>query len=231
MTVFQQLVGPEGVGVWVAALLTLMVYSYLLGDNPLFRLAEHLLVAVSVGYAMIVAYHTVLVPRLFAPLAENASEHPDLILPLVLGIFLLFKTLPGAARLGNPGLGYLLGIGLGLAVGGAIAGTLLPQVQATFLPILPGEGVSLAGAIANIVIAVGTIATLLSFRAVEGVGRERARSTPGEAAPDLWGWVGRSFIMVAFGAFFGGAAVTYFSLLVGRWDFLINDWLRPMLGF
>jgi hypothetical protein len=35
----------------IAALLTLMVFSYLLGNNPLYRLVQHLFVGVSLGYA------------------------------------------------------------------------------------------------------------------------------------------------------------------------------------
>lgn len=38
------------IGWVVAAALTLMVFSYLLGNNPLYRLAQHLFVGVSIGY-------------------------------------------------------------------------------------------------------------------------------------------------------------------------------------
>lgn len=230
MEIISAVVGSKQAGVWVAALLTLMVYSYLLGDNPLFRLAEHLLVAVSVAYAALAAYHTILVPRLFSPLAADATTRLDLALPLVLGLFLLFKSLPTISRLGNPSLGYLLGIGLGLAVGGALGGTLLPQIRGTFLPLVPGEGTDPAGAVGNIVILVGTMATLLSFRFVTGLGGAVAQA-PEPARPSVWRVVGRGFLMVTLGALFGGAALTYLSLLVGRWDFLINEWLRPVLGF
>ena len=62
---FGSLVAPyaEGLGVSVAAILTLMVYSYLLGDNFLYRMAEHLFVGVAVAYAVVIAYHSVLVPK------------------------------------------------------------------------------------------------------------------------------------------------------------------------
>lgn len=224
------LIAPEQMGTWVAAILTLMVYSYLLGDNPLFRLAEHLLVASSVAYAAIVAYHTVLVPRLFAPLAAAPAGRPDLIIPLVLGLLLLFKLLPGTSRLGTPSLGYLAGIGVGLAVAGALAGTLLPQIRATFLPIVPMAPGESGQTASNLVIVAGTVTTLLSFQFVSGLGRKSAVEG-GQAGRNPVRIMGRSFMMIAFGAFFGGAVLTYLSLLIGRWDFLINEWLRPVLGF
>ncbi|HBY96672.1 MAG: hypothetical protein M5U01_11285 [Ardenticatenaceae bacterium] len=230
MDILRIVAGSQGAGTWIAALLTLTVYTYLLGDNPLFRLAEHLLVAVSVGYAALVAYHIVLVPRLFAPLSTNAAAHPDLILPLVLGLFLLFKSLPAISSLGNPSLGYLLGIGLGLAVGGTLAGTLLPQSRATFLPLFPGGATDLAGAAGNIIIVVGTIATLLLFRFVRGFGTLPSEFEPEQHTRSASRVVGRAFLMITFGALFGGATLTYLSLLIGRWDFLINGWLRPILG-
>lgn len=213
----------------VAALLTLMVYSYLVRDNPLYRLAEHLLVATSVAYAAIAAYHYVLVPRLFAPLAPNPAGRPDLIIPLVLGILLLAKALPGTARLGTPSVAYLIGVGLGLSVGGALVGTLLPQVRASFLPVLPIGGTDLSGAVNNIVLIFGTIAALLSFRLVVGSG-PGARETAADGRRDFVSTLGHWFVMIAYGAFFGGAVLTYLSLLVGRVDFLVNDVIGRLLG-
>lgn len=230
MDILSRLAAPETIGVWVAALLTLMVYSYLLGDNPLFRLAEHLLVALSVAYATLVAYHTVLVPRLLAPLAVDATARPDLLLPLALGLFLLFKSLPGISSLGNPSLGYLIGVGLGLAVGGTLVGTLLPQTRATFLPLLPGGPGDVIGAASNLTIIIGTIATLLSFRFVLALRTPSPYARSDRPDRSVWQPVGRGFLMITFGALFGGAVLTYLSLLVGRWDFLINGWLRPILG-
>ena len=58
----------HAIEVWVAFVLTLMAFSYLLGDNPIFRLAEHLFVGTAAGYAVVVAYHNILRPKLFVPL-------------------------------------------------------------------------------------------------------------------------------------------------------------------
>ena len=52
------------VGTWVAAFLTLMVLSYLFGNNPFFRLAQYLFIGVAAGYAVVLAWNQVLWPRL-----------------------------------------------------------------------------------------------------------------------------------------------------------------------
>ena len=41
-------------------ILTLLVFSYLIGDNPLFRIAIYLFIGVSSGYAASVVWHSVL---------------------------------------------------------------------------------------------------------------------------------------------------------------------------
>ena len=49
-------------------ILTLMIFSYLIGDNPLFRIAVYIFIGVSSGYAATVVWHQVLVPKLLDPL-------------------------------------------------------------------------------------------------------------------------------------------------------------------
>src|SRR5262245_26382732 len=44
---------PDVVGTWLAALLTLCIFSFLYKDNPFYKFAEHLFVGVSAGYYII----------------------------------------------------------------------------------------------------------------------------------------------------------------------------------
>lgn len=220
-------------GMTIAAILTLFVYSYLLRDNPLYKLAEHLLVATGVAYALVVAVYWVLIPKLLEPLQMEAANRPDLLIPLVLGLLLLAKAVPRGSKLGNPSTAYLIGVGLALAMGGALLGTLIPQAQATMLPIIPLGRVSLSEALSNLIVIVGTLAVLFSFfylKPQTGLGVPKLEQEP-TRAPTRWYTLGRWFMMITFGTIFGGMTLTYVSLLVGRWDFLINEWLAGLLGF
>lgn len=50
----------------VSFLLTLMVLSYLIGDNPAFRVAVYIFIGVAAGYAAAVVWHQVLDPHLLS---------------------------------------------------------------------------------------------------------------------------------------------------------------------
>ena len=58
----------EAISALIGLILTLLIFSYLIGDNPLFRLALYLFIGVASGYAAVVVWHSVLLPRLFLPL-------------------------------------------------------------------------------------------------------------------------------------------------------------------
>ena len=126
-------------GTWVAVVLTLVVFSFLLGDNVLFRLAEHIFVGIAVGYAAVIAFHSILVPRVLLPILRAAAEGDWLqliipVIPLALGLLLLTKSFRWSARfswLGSLSVALLLGVGAALAIGGAIFGTLIPQIDTT----------------------------------------------------------------------------------------------------
>ena len=59
------------VGIWVGALLTLCIFSFLYKDNPLYKFAEHLFVGVSIGYVVMQQYYNVLLPNLFERLTVD----------------------------------------------------------------------------------------------------------------------------------------------------------------
>lgn len=211
------LVHADVLGGWVAFVLTLMVFSYLLGDNPLFRLAEHLFVGVAVGYAVVVVWRTVLVPRLWAPLAADPVANWPFWVPLVLGLLLLARVRARWSWLANLPLGFLFGVGAALSIGGALLGTLYPQVQASLVSLNPAShGGQWAGVVDAAVLAVGTIGTLLYFYFTAA--RERRGLAGG--IQRLWVTVGRWTLLVAFGALFAGAMISRLSLLIARVQFL-----------
>lgn len=209
------------IGVWVGAILTLLVFSYLLGDTPLFRLAQSIFIGVAVGYATTVAIQLVLVPMLFEPLAMDPEGKSPLLVPLILGILLMTKLRPAWAPFGSISVAFLFGVGGALAIGGALSGVLVPQFTATALTLASAQG---SGAAVNgLLLVVGTIGALLSFRFVTGGDRVAGRVV--DRVAYYWGYVGRWFILIAFGAIFADTAVSRISVLIGRVYFLLHNWL------
>jgi hypothetical protein len=207
-------------GVVVGGIFTLLVFSYLLGDTPLFRFAQAVFVGVTIGYATTVAVHLVLLPYLFYPLADDLQGYVlILIWPLLGGILLLLKLRPSWGAFGNIPIGFLFGVGSALAIGGALSGALWPQLGATLVSFSPRQNADTF--VNNLILFVGTIGALLSFRFVTGGDRPAVRVL--DALARRWGYVGRWFILIAFGAIFASTAVSRISILVSRVYYLLHD--------
>ncbi|MBM3129000.1 MAG: hypothetical protein FJ009_10325 [Chloroflexi bacterium] len=206
----------DPIGVWVGAILTLLVFSYLLGDTPLFRVAQAIFVGVAIGYAISAAVYLILLPLLFDPLIINPVMNSYLVIPLILGLLLLLKLRTAWAPVGNLSIAFLFGVGSALALGGALDGTLLPQLSAIVVPL---------DSLENVLLVAGTLGALLSFRFIQPQsGRFGARVV--ETVARGWGAFGRWFVMIALGALFASVAVSRISLLVNRVYFLLHDWLQ-----
>lgn len=213
----------EAIGLLIAAVLTLMVFSYILGDNVLFKLAGHIFVGVAVGYAIVIIWYQVLAPTLTAGnLLVTAPA-------LGLCLLLIFKILPDQGALSNMlgsiALAFILGVGAALAVGGALLGTLMPQISATTaLSLNPAHyenGDSLAGALqwlSNFIMIIGTVGTFAYFtfavRASGPLGGVR------EIIVRFWAGMGRVMIIITLGALFANTVSARVALLVSRLEFL-----------
>ncbi len=217
----------EIIGIWVAALLTLAVLSYLFGSNPVFRVAEYLFVGVAAGYAAALAWNNVLWPRL-ALLLEDPGRYWYYGLFFALGLMLLTRGIKSLSVLGNLPLGVLFGTGAALALGGALTGSLIPQMQATVVSVSPahyGPGaVGLAYALDALILVVGTLAVLSAFHFTAG-GRGLL-GWLGQGLLRVLGKFGRGLIMITLGALIAGAALTFFTVLSSRLLFLLQDWGR-----
>jgi hypothetical protein len=205
----------------VAVVLTLLVLSRVAGDNPLYRFSQYLFIGVSLGLALVVVYHQVLRPALFDVLL--AANNPTLLglrlVPLVLGL-LLFTRIGGQrfSWLANIPLALLFGVGGALAVGGALVGTLGPQLLDTAARPIAAPP---AAALGTLVLALGVVLVLASFYFAAPAGRPtRARQLSVAA--------GRGLLLLSFGYFFAGALTTYMSALIERLQFIVN-WAQGII--
>ncbi len=207
----------DTIGAIVGLVITLLVFSYLIGDNPLYRVALHIFVGASVAYAVVVAWHAILRPLLLDwVLRGNVNVLLGLV-PLLLGGLLLARGVRSLSWLGNFSIALLLGVGIAVAVGGALVGTLLPQAGAAMRPLSPFSYPDdpLNGPLDGLLIVVGTVTSLMvfTFTLRRGVsGRLIALSTR----------LGRFFLFVSFGAVFAGVLIASVSVLVERLQFIIE---------
>lgn len=196
---------------------TLAVFSYLLGDNPLFRVAIAIFVGVTAAYALVVTWYNVLWPQLVIPLLSGSrSELLFALAPVGLSLLILLKAFPKWSSLGNPAMAFLVGVGAAAAIGGAVLGTLIPQANAS-INLLDVRAAGQSGMpwmiklAEGTVILVGTLSSLVYFH----FGSRRAPGEPPRRseAIEVVSWVGQLFIAIAFGVLFAGvyaAALTAF---------------------
>lgn len=213
-------------GTGLGFLLTLMVLSYLVGDNPLYRLAVHIFIGVTAGFATLMAINSVILPRLVAPIISGTREERALAtIPLLLGWLLLTKLSPRLSNLGNLPVVFLVGAGAAAAIGGAVTGTIFPQVAgsvnlfAISSPQNPDTPWGLR-LINGLIILTGTLTTLAYFQfGMWGALASRQSDS---------GWfvslkkVAQVFIAIAFGFIFTGVYSSALTALIERLAFLIE---------
>lgn len=208
----------DTIGLLIGFTLTLMIYSYIIGDNPLFRLGINILVGVSGGYAGIVVLRTVILP-VFAQLIANPASIASFLwlVPILLALLLILQRLPKFSWLGDNALALMVGVGSAVALVGAITGTLLPQTL-NF-----GDNGEL-GFIEGIIVAVLTVCTLLTFYFT---GR---KTEEGEWKRPLWlrGIVpiGQTVLMITFGFLFATIIATSLVLLTQRIDYYVTQLMQ-----
>ena len=208
--------GPDlsgTVATWFAAIATIAVWSYLVGSRRLFVLMQHLLAGLATGYLVLLAIRDVLVPRLAAPLVEHPRDHALLLPVLVLvGMLVGGSWLPRRAV--APVGAILVGGIAAFALGGAVVGTILPQIAAA-LPASSAATRDLAGGVISLAI---TSLVLIAFLH----GAPRGTMTTRAATLGRWLLVG------GIGGWLGFLVVSRLSLLVDRIAFLLGDWLTVL---
>lgn len=202
--------GSEVVATWVAALVTLVVLGGLLGERRLFGWSQHLLAGLATGFLALLAITEVIVPRVLEPLAAAPVERTE----LWLGLALVAVT-AGAPWLPRPISAIPLSITIGalaaFVLGGAVVGTLIPQLAIA----VAEPQTTLVDTLAGVAAAIVTGLVLIGF--VHGTPRGRV---VGAAAAS-----GRWLMLAGLGAWLGYLLFSRAVLLVDRVAFLVGDWL------
>ena len=193
----------ELLGIWIGAFLTLALYSFLYKDNPIYKFAEHLFVGVSAGYWLSRAYRDTILPNFWNPLQEGTFL---VIVPGVLGVMMLMRLLPKIGWVSRWPLSFIIGYGSGLYFITYLQSNAVDQVRATLLPL---------NSINNFLLVVGVLTGLVYFF----FSKEHKGVFGGTAKVVIY------FLMVAFGASFGYTVMARISLLIGRMQFLLFEWL------
>jgi hypothetical protein len=220
---------PRTIGLWVSALLTLSIFSFLFGDNPMYRLAESLFIGVSAAYVMVVGFWTGIVQNLFGKLIPDLmrqtfipglspSQGTELIyiVPLILSVMMLCRLLPKIGWIARWPLAFFIGATAGFRLLGFFESDFVRQIQNTIMPlVVTGGDNNFWESVRHTLIVIGVLSGLVYFFfSIEHRGIVGRISRLG-----IW------FLMITFGASFGYTVMGRIALFAQRLEFLLDDWL------
>ncbi|UCG92593.1 MAG: hypothetical protein JSV97_02470 [candidate division WOR-3 bacterium] len=197
--------------VWLAAFLTLCIFSFLYRDNIFYQFAEHLFVGISAGYLIAITYHNQIYPNLVVPLFFEGQI--IYVIPLAFGLLYFTRFIPRIGFLVRLPIAFLLGWGSGVAIPAYFQRDILRQTQGTLLT--ADKFATWDSGLWAIVILIGVVCTLIYFffsKERKGILKPAAN-------------LGIIFLMLGFGASFGYTVMSRISLLIGRVQFLLGPWL------
>jgi hypothetical protein len=200
----------DQIATWVAALATIVVLAGLLGERRVFGWSQHLLAGLATGFLALLAITEVIVPRIVSPLAADPAGRPELWLGLLLvavtaGVPFLPRLLAGVP------LSITIGTLAAFGLGGAVVGTLLPQLAATVAGQEPTVTETVVGA------AAAGVSGLVLIGFVHGTPRGRVVALAASS--------GRWLMLAGLGGWLGYLLFSRLVLLIDRVAFLVGDWL------
>ncbi len=201
-------------GDWIAAFLTIGIISFLYKDNPYYKFCESLFVGVSAGYWFVTIFWTVVVAKLYDKVLPPPGQpaEPVYLIGGIFGFFMLLRLVPKIGWISRWALAFVVGGTAGANLIGYLQSNGMRQVQNTIVPLWTGDW---ASSIGHIIWVVGTFCGLTYFF----FSKEHKGVFGGMARLGIW------FLMITFGAAFGYTVMSRLSLLIGRMDFLLGQWL------
>lgn len=194
------------IGLWIGWFLMLMIYSLpLYKENLTYRFAEHLFIGITLAITLITNFSNVM------KMAVNPLMGGDIlmIVPIILGLMMFAMLIPEYRWISRYPVAILVGAGFGLGIRGTIKPNLQDAIISTITP--PAAGGALEW-FNFAYIAIGLICSIMYFLLTfEHTGPLK---TPTR--------IGRLFIMVGLGAYFGNTVLLRFTMLTGRAQFFLQ---------
>jgi len=194
------------IGLWTGWVLMLTIYSYpLYKENPVYRFSEYMYIAVMLAVNVMTNFNT-LMRICITPLMQGDIL---MVIPLVVGLMIYAMLIPDYRWVSRYPVALLVGAGFGLGMRGTIGPNIQDAIVST---ITAPSGGGIMEWINFLYIAVGLICSLMYFLLTyehSGVLQAPTR-------------IGRLFIMIGLGAYFGNTVLFRFTMLTGRAQFFLQ---------
>jgi len=200
--------------IWIAALGTLALFSFLYKENPVYRAVEHAFIGLSAAHVVIMNIDNYIRPIWRDEIAKGSYS---LVIPFLLGLLVYTRYSKGISWVARIPISMTVGYGVGYVLSYEPL-PFLRQVTDNFIKF---SGKTTGATINNILFFVLSMSAVLYFFFT--ISRDKY-------LPMQWlGTLGRFTIVMALGASYGNTVQGRISLLLGRLQFLLKDWLSDTL--
>lgn len=206
--------GWEIFQLWLMAFLTLALFSFMYRDNPVYKAVEHIFAGLTVGYQIGLIWNSIILQQVWAYVLAGKGWR---LIPAFFGLLMLTRLSSKLSWLSRTSLAFVMGTTAGIFLPSELHGKILAQMQDTLRPLDGGDG--FGAMLLSVVVVVGVLSTLVYFY----FSKEHKGVLGVTAKVGIW------FIMISFGAHFGYTVMGRVSLLIGRVQFLIEDWIGSFL--
>lgn len=198
--------------IWLAALSTFAVYSVLYAENKFYRFFEHVFIGLASGYGVYTTWSQVLGPKWWDPMVGEGQWYWAF--AAVAGSMFYFMYSAKHVWISR----IIFGFFMGVAAGGMFREfyeIYFPQIGSSMKP-LAGKGMtgwdSLGAVVFYVILFSAMTYFFFSFEHKSKIITNTAKA-------------GRWFLMIGFGAIFGATVMGRMTLLIGRFNYLLNTWV------
>jgi len=200
------------IGLWIQAILTIMITTLAWKDTPVSKTAEHIYVGVVTANSIVMAWGNIDSIGLSKIFAGDIIY----ILPVILGLMAYFRYSKENFWIYRYPIALVVGIGVGTAMRGLVGSSVIDQVKDSFWSLnVPGD---IGASVNNLIMLVTLVSALIYFLFTIKVAR-------GPIATRL-STFGRYAMMASFGYSFANTIATRINQYAGRISFLVLEWLQ-----
>lgn len=201
--------------VWIAALGTLALFSFLWKENPVYRFIEHVFIGLTAAHVVVMNWDSYIKPIWVTDIQKNGQY--IWIVPFLIGLLIYTRYFPSTSWLARIPMSLTVGYGVGytLAYNPLL---FLRQVTDNFVTFQGKTAAITANNVLFFVLSMSALAYFFFTVSRDKYGLQHVAS------------LGRYAIVIALGASYGSTVQGRISLLLGRMQFLLKDWLTNTVG-
>lgn len=200
------------IGLWISAILTIMITTLAWKDTPVSKTAEHIYLGVITANSIVMAWGNID----SIGIQKIMSGQILYILPVILGVMAFARYSKANFWIYRYPIALVVGIGVGTAMSGLVGGSVIDQIKASFWSLnVPGD---IGASLNNLIMVVTLVSAMIYFIFT-------IKAARGPLATQL-STLGRYAMMAAFGYSFANTIATRINQYAGRIAFLVLEWLQ-----